>query len=121
MATVIELASNECTTVRAVTLYRDRAEVKRTVLFHPSKTGELELKITGITISADPESFRVKGSSGSTYQCKVLEVVHDIVRIERRHVDNSDVLSIQLNEMNTKLKVLIIQICILIFLSLFIH
>lgn len=63
-------------TVKSVTVYRDRAEVHRTFQFIPTITGEIEVKISSLTLSADPESIRVKGCDS----CSIMEVSHDVIK-----------------------------------------
>jgi hypothetical protein len=60
--------------VQSVTVFRDRAEVVRSVAFRVSNPGESEIKILNLTESLNPESIRVKGSS----DCQILEVSHEL-------------------------------------------
>lgn len=57
-----------------VTVFKDRAEVTRTISFIPTATGELELVITHLCSKLDKESIRVKGHQ----MCQIVEVSNSI-------------------------------------------
>lgn len=67
--------TTECP-VDSVVVYKDRAEVTRSVVITPDllTVGEQTVKLTCLTLSADPESVRVKTSAS----CQILEVGHEI-------------------------------------------
>ncbi len=69
-----QVAITDCKILN-VKVYRDRAEVLRSYSLSVevlNRVGELELHIENLTMSADPESIRVKGMSNG---CQILEVL----------------------------------------------
>ena len=69
-----------------VTVFRDRAEVQRFVSFAPnlsrrsSENNEFAVRITGLTLSANMDSIRVKCASKlgkATVKCNIIEVSHE--------------------------------------------
>lgn len=86
-----------CCPVQSVTVFRDRAEVVRTVPFTISNSGENEIKILNLTESLNPESVRVKGSS----DCQILEVSHEITTTQDDKIANAT-----LKEFKTKITLL---------------
>jgi hypothetical protein len=92
----IDININECK-VNSVTVYKDRAEIIRTLSFIPTCNGEIKIIINSLTMTSNPESIRVTGIK----TCKIIEVSHDIVnkKITNESLNMND----NLNEFKSKL------------------
>jgi len=61
-----------------VTVFRDRAEVHRSLIFTPQQRGEYELRIVGLTNCVNVDSIRVKNAADASQPCQILEVGHEV-------------------------------------------
>lgn len=68
--TVIAQRIDQCQ-VSNVVIYRDRAEVNRLSTISSGEAGMVELRLTGLVETADPESIRVRAEIGC---CEIVEV-----------------------------------------------
>jgi uncharacterized protein (TIGR02231 family) len=69
----IEKTADECPILNVV-VYRDRAEITRSVFVHCADVGEVKLTIYALTKCCNPDSIRVKTVES---KCDILEVSHE--------------------------------------------
>lgn len=93
MASVVTMEIGDCK-ITSVTVFRDRAEIQRSVRFAShvdtlKESGEVEMKIVGLTHCANVDSIRVKSDPGDVSRCQILEVGCEFVSPSAGDGENS--------------------------------